>query len=261
MTNQAWSPAYPPPSDEPMAELDIPGPAAQRRWTILLRWLLLVPQYIVMAVLGIAVFVVTVVGWFAALVTGRLPDSIASFLAGYLVYETRVYAYSMLLVDAYPPFRFTAPEHPVQVEVRPGRLNRLAVLFRIILLIPAAIVESVVLSGWYAISFLIWLVALALGRMPNSLFEATAAAARYAMRLSAYVMMLTPAYPKRLFGDERIAAEQTPTGTRPLRLSTAARVLVVLFIVLGIGSYFFSGFGTSSDSSNDNSSRPVQVQV
>jgi Domain of unknown function (DUF4389) len=252
MTNQAWSPAYPAPSAEPMAELDIPGPTPQRRLTIFFRWLLLLPQFIVLAVLYLAAFFVTIAGWCAALVLGRLPDSIASFLTGYLNYETRVRASAMLLVDTYPPFGFDAPEHPVQVEVHPGELNRLAVFFRIILLIPAAIVSALVLSGWYTVSFIIWIIALILGRMPNLLFESSAAVLRYSMRLSAYVLMLTSAYPKRLFGDEDIPGRQTSTGTRPLGLSTGARVLVVVFMLLGIGSNVFSDSSWPHHSSNMN---------
>jgi hypothetical protein len=119
-----------------------------------------------------------------------------------------------LLTDRYPPFAFTAPEYPVQVELHPdGPLNRLAVLFRIILAIPAIVVASVVAAGWSALAFFSWLVVLILGRMPEPLFEATAAIVRYSMRLAAYFLMLTPAYPKRLFGDPPASVPATATAT------------------------------------------------
>ena len=47
-----------------------------------------------------------------------------------MAYSTRVYASLYLLVDSYPPFVFAAPESPVQVDLHPGGLNRLAALFR-----------------------------------------------------------------------------------------------------------------------------------
>ncbi len=72
-------------------------------------------------------------------------------------------------MDSYPPFGFAAPGSPVQVELRPGRLNRLAVLFRIILAIPAAVIAAVLTAGWRALSFFCWLVVLVLGRMPDPL--------------------------------------------------------------------------------------------
>jgi hypothetical protein len=120
-----------------LPELDIDPPARQRRLTVLLRLLLLIPQFIVLAVLGLAAFVVAVIGWFAALVLGRLPEWAATFLAGYLEYSTRVDSSESMLVDRYPPFSFPAPDYPVRIELRPGNLNRLAVLLRIFLIIPA----------------------------------------------------------------------------------------------------------------------------
>jgi hypothetical protein len=231
---QLWAPPPPPPNSEVLPELDLPAPQGQRRWTVLLRWLLAVPHFVVLAVLGFVGFFVVIAGWFAALVLGRLPGPIARYLTGLLIYQTRVHAYSMLLVDPYPPFAFDAPGYPVQVDIRPAELNRLAVLFRIVLMIPAAIVQSLLVSGWYALCFFFWLIALVLGRLPEPVFGATAATARYAMRLSAYVWMLTAAYPKRLFGDESPALVERRSAARPLLLSGGAKALLVAFLVLGV---------------------------
>ncbi|MCZ4610243.1 DUF4389 domain-containing protein [Streptomyces sp. Lzd4kr] len=221
--------------------LDVPAAARQRRWTVLLRWLLLLPQFVVVWLLSIAAFFVTVAGWFAALFLGRLPDGIFSFLASVLAYRTRVNASSMLLVDRYPPFSFSAPDHPVQIELRATPLNRLAVLFRLFLMIPAAIVNNLAQAGWFAVSWVFWLIGIVLGRLPAPVFAATAAVARYGMRFTAYVTMLTPAYPKRLFGDEPVPQDAVRSGTRPLLLDTVAKVLVVLFLLLGLAGHIVSG--------------------
>lgn len=239
-----WNP-HPPqaghPQSEHLPELDVPPPDRQRRWTVLLRFLLLLPQFIVTAILGIAAFFVTVIGWFAALFTGRLPAGIAEFLGGYLAYETRVTASAMLLVDHYPPFSFDGQGHPVRIELRPGELNRLAVLFRFVLLIPAAILTSILQYGLAAVCWVFWLVTLVLGRMPEPVFGAVAAVARFRMRYQAYTMMLTSAYPKRLFGDGPPVGQPlapapgaVPSATRPLLLAAGAKALVVLLIVLGV---------------------------
>lgn len=244
---------------ETLPELDIPPPARQRRLTVLVRWLLLIPQFIVLWVLGIVTFFAAIAAWFAALVLGRLPYWAAGYLSGYVAYSTRVSASLYLLTDRYPPFSFTQPGYPVQVELHPGGpLNRLAVLFRIILVIPAAIVASLVTAGWGALCFIIWLIVLIMGRMPEALFEASAATLRFSMRLSAYFLMLTPAYPKRLFGDPSgpDPAGPDPAGpsgagrsaTRPLRLATGGKVLLVVFIVFGLLACFSDSFGTSSGS-------------
>ncbi|MEV0322814.1 DUF4389 domain-containing protein [Streptomyces sp. NPDC050658] len=221
--------------------LDVPAPARQRRWTVLLRWLLLLPQFVVVALLSVAAFFVTVFGWFAALFLGRLPDAVFSFLGAVLAYRTRVAASSMLLVDRYPPFSFSAPDHPVRIELRPTPLNRLAVLFRLILLIPAAIVSNLALAGWFALSWVFWLIGIVLGRLPEPVFAATAAVARFGMRFTAYATMLTPAYPKRLFGDQPTPQEAPRSGTRPLLLGTPAKVLVVVFLLLGLAGHVTSG--------------------
>jgi hypothetical protein len=256
MAENTWATASPALSKEWLPVLDIPEPGDQRRLTVLLRWLLLIPHFIVLWLLSIVAFFVTVIGWFGALITGRLPEFAAQYLTGYLGYSTRVAASAMLLVDVYPPFALNAPlDYPVQIEVRPGTLNRLAVFFRLILMIPAAIVANLLTTGWYALSWIFWLIVLVLGRMPGPVFEATSAVARYGMRLSAYVSMLSSAYPKRVFGDETEAAAATAVGqapvsaTRPLLLSPGGKFLVVLFLLLGLLGGVFGSFGTSSGSS------------
>ncbi|WP_406064364.1 DUF4389 domain-containing protein [Streptomyces sp. NBC_01077] len=231
--------------------LDVPPPGQQRRWTVLLRWLLLLPQFIVVALLSFAAFFVTVAGWFSALVLGRLPDPIASFLGSVLAYQTRVTASATLLVDRYPPFAFDAPDYPVRIELRATPLNRLAVLFRLILMIPAAIISSLAQSGWFAISWVFWLIGIVLGRLPEPVFGATAAVVRYRMRLAAYATMLTPVYPKGFLGDDVAAAQPAYSATRPLRLSTGAQVLLWLFLLLGLAGHVTSGTIDYDDMGDD----------
>jgi hypothetical protein len=66
---------------------------------------------------------------------------------------------------------------------------------------PAQILASLVGAGFGLASFFIWLVVLVLGRVPGSLFDATTAMLRYAVRCYAYFWLLTAAYPWGLFGD------------------------------------------------------------
>lgn len=219
-------------------ELDIDPPERQRRLTVLLRWLILIPHMIILFLLGVVAFFVAITAWFAALVFGELPWWAIAYLGGYLDYWTRVWASQYLLIDSYPPFGFGAAGFPVQIELRPGELNRLAVAFRIFLAIPAIVVAALLDAGWHGLAFFCWLVVLILGRNPEPLFEATAAILRFTMRTLAYLMMLTSAYPKRLFGEERAVGEHV-SKTHPLRLHTPAKVLVVLFLIVG-------AFGTAT---------------
>lgn len=224
---------------------DVPEPGRQRRLTVLVRYLLLVPHFVVVLVLGIGAGFVLVIGWFGALFAGRLPQWAARYLTGYLGYATRVRAAAMLLVDRYPPFSLSQQdEYPVRIEVRPGTLNRWAVLFRAVLSIPAAIVTGLAAIGWYIASPIAWLVVLVLGRMPRALFEASAAVLRFRMRYSAYYYMLASAYPENLFGDAE-ASQPAVSATRPLLMSTAGKVLLALFLLLGLAYQVLSFTQTS----------------
>ncbi|MFE6866273.1 DUF4389 domain-containing protein [Kitasatospora sp. NPDC057692] len=232
--------------------LDLPAPGPQNRLTVLLRILLLIPQFVVVWVLSVVAFFVAVIGWFGALVLGRLPGFAADYLSSYVPYETRVTSYLLLTHDRYPPFAFRTPDYPVKVELRPGELNRLAVLFRLILVIPAAVVQGLLFAGWWVVGWISWLVVLILGRMPQALFEATAAVLRYRMRYMAYLLMLTPAYPKRLFGDEPGSEPGGPvSATRPLVLGGAGRGLLVAFLLLGLLSGATSSITASVTDEDD----------
>ena len=198
-------------------EVGFAGPARQRRATVAVRIILAIPQLICLAFARYAVLIVLVIGWFCALFTGRLPDSIAEFLAGYQQWEIRLSAYLLLLTDAYPPFGWRDTEYPVSVAVRPGRLNRFAVLFRVILALPAWLVWEVLAYGLGMIMmFIAWLIVLIMGRMPRPLHEAIAAIVRYWARLKGYWYMLTDVYPAGLFGDQ---PEPTPAGEAPSALA------------------------------------------
>jgi hypothetical protein len=192
-------------------------PAEQRRLTVLVRIILAIPHMIVLWVLGIAAEVVALICWFAALFSGRLPDGLAEFQVGYLRWATRFYAYLLLLTDVYPPFELADAQYPVRLRAQPGPLNRLAVLFRIILVIPAWIVSALLAYGLsFLVMFVTWLIVLIAGRMPRSLHEALAAAVRYQARVTGYFLMLTARYPGGLFGDpETSASGAGPAGGFP----------------------------------------------
>ena len=169
-------PQYPGGSDvygelrrEPEVQMDVQGLRPQRRWTVLIRLILAIPQLIILYLLLVAGFFVLIVGWFAALFTGRLPIGIRDFLIGILKYQVRVHGYLFLLVDEYPPFVFfEAPGYPIQAEVPEAtRLNPAAVFFRIILMVPGWIITSVVGEGAAVVSFFVWVIMLFTGVSPS----------------------------------------------------------------------------------------------
>jgi hypothetical protein len=102
---------YPSTDQEQYVTLDIPYPDAQRdlnRWLPLVKWLLAIPHYIVLAFLWLAALLVAIAAWFAVLFTGRFPRGMFEFIEGVLRWTNRVEAYMLLLAtDRYPPFRLS----------------------------------------------------------------------------------------------------------------------------------------------------------
>jgi hypothetical protein len=99
---------YPSTDQEQGLRLDYVYPDVPRdlnRFLPLVKWLLVIPHFIVLAFLWIAVFFVVIVAWFAILFTGRYPRGIFDFVEGVVRWGQRVVAYAFTLVtDRYPPF-------------------------------------------------------------------------------------------------------------------------------------------------------------
>ncbi len=97
-----------PSTDEQQAvhlELDYPDARELNRWLPLVKWILAVPHYIVLAVLGVAAVVCVVIAWFVIIFTGRYPRGLFDFVLGVHRWLLRVGAYMWLLItDKYPPF-------------------------------------------------------------------------------------------------------------------------------------------------------------
>ncbi len=78
------------------------------------------------------------------------------------------------------------------------------------------------------------------------------------MRYTAYLVMLTSAYPKQLFGDEPGSdPEGKVSATRPLVMSGAGRGLLVLFLVLGLASAVTSSVTTTVTGDDDDEVKNV----
>ena len=99
---------YPSTVDEQSVHLEFDYPDVQRdlnRWLPLVKWLLAIPHYIVLAILIAIGIVVWVIAWFAILFTGRYPQALFDYIVGVARWGMRVTAYASLLVtDVYPPF-------------------------------------------------------------------------------------------------------------------------------------------------------------
>jgi hypothetical protein len=123
------------------------------RWLWLVKWLLLIPHYVVLLFLGIAFVVVSVIAFFAILFTRTYPQSLFDFNVGVMRWGWRVsyYGYSALGTDRYPPFTLAeVPDYPARLEIEyPGELNRWLPLVKWLLAIPHLLVVAVFAgSSW-----------------------------------------------------------------------------------------------------------------
>jgi hypothetical protein len=75
------------------------------RWLPLIKWLLALPLYLVGIVYFIYAALLTLLGWFSILFTGKYPEVCAEGVVGTIAYWNRVVGYAFLLVtDEYPTF-------------------------------------------------------------------------------------------------------------------------------------------------------------
>ncbi len=212
-------------------------PPEQGRLSVLFRLILTLPLMVVMALMAIVAVVVLIISWFAALITGRVPEAFQDFLVGYLRMSLNIEAYYFLLVPKWPGLQFNAgPSNQVTLEIDHVELNRAAVLFRLILAIPAHLLQALVLGLYELYLFIMWLVGIFTKKTPVALHQTLALILRYSARTSAYYMLLTPTQPfEGVFGD---AAESGPSD-KPTGwvVVPSARTLLVLSMVAGVLIY------------------------
>jgi hypothetical protein len=83
-------------------ELHVDGPRRQNRWTVLFRLVLVVPAFFILAVYNLLLTVVALLGWFASLITGRMPTDLRNAGALVVGYLAQTYAYLLIVTDTYP---------------------------------------------------------------------------------------------------------------------------------------------------------------
>ncbi|WP_145982582.1 MULTISPECIES: DUF4389 domain-containing protein [unclassified Pseudonocardia] len=182
------------------------------RWLWLVKWLLLVPHIVVLAVLGAAVWVLTIAAFLAILVTGRYPRVLFGFNLGVIRWWWRVawYGYGGLGTDRYPRFALDdSPDDPARLDVAyPGSLSRGLVLvkwwllalphYAVLAFLVGAGGTGLARAGGGLLSLLVLFVAVLLlftGGYPAGLFGLVTGIDRWVLRVVAYAGLMTDAYP------------------------------------------------------------------
>jgi hypothetical protein len=213
------------------------------RWQWLVKWLLLLPHIIVLALLWTVFVVLTFAAGVAILVTGRYPRGLFDLNVGILRWTWRVtfYGYGVLGTDRYPPFSLDRRDHPAELEVvYPERLSRGLVLVKWwLLVLPHYLVVAVLTGGAMSWTFgtgadeswrlslgggLIGLLVLIAGvvllfraHYPQGLFDVVMGFNRWVYRVIVYAALMTDVYPPfRLdAGGEEPPVPPPPPATGP----------------------------------------------
>ena len=185
----------------------------------LIKWLLTIPHYFVLSILGFATVAVTVAAGLAILFTGHYPRSWFIYTVGVMRWHWRVgfYAYSALGTDRYPPFALGRADYPADLDVvYPERLSRGLVLVKWwLLVIPHMLIVGIITGGGAAfanaangnsdisvgftlLGLLVLFAAIGLlftGRYLPGLFALNVGLNRWVYRVASYVLLLRDEYP------------------------------------------------------------------
>jgi len=194
-------PPPPPPvaaaaSDYPV-HLDIDHQDDYSRFMPLIKWLLAVPHYLALIVLGIGAFFVVIISFFAVLFTGRYPQGMFDYVVGVHRWALRVVAYTDLMVDPYPPFTLDDdPSYPVRFDIEyPEFVNRWRPLIHWLLVIPYAIVAYLVYTLGRILVFFAFFTILFARTYPEGMFDIVRISLRWLARASAYENWMVTRYP------------------------------------------------------------------
>jgi hypothetical protein len=193
------------------------GPPSRLLW--LVKWLLLVPHVLVLIPLWIGFLLLSLVALVAIVVTGRYPRWIFDYNVGVMRWGWRVtyYGYGVLGTDRYPPFTLAdVPDYPARLEIEyPERLHRGLALVKWLLAVPHLVILGILFGGggWLSsqagneawlwggggvVGVLVLVSAILLtitGEQPRSLQGVILGFNRWALRVAAYVALMTDRYP------------------------------------------------------------------
>lgn len=175
------------------------SPAVDRnRLTVFFRFIMVIPHLIWGSFYGIGAFVVTFLAWFAIIFTGRYPEGMYDFVAGFVRFYTRLTGYMYLVTDEFPPFDGGEhPEYPVQANIPPPpeNLSRLTTGLRMFLLIPVYILQYVFTIWIQVVAIAFWFVAVFAGKTSPGLIDAVRFPMAFNTRSYAYWLLLTDGFP------------------------------------------------------------------
>jgi hypothetical protein len=178
-------------------------PEKVANWRPLVNWLLAIPHFIVLYGIGIVSNAAAIIGWFAIVFTGRLPEGLGKIQALYIRYYTRTQVYTAFMREEYPPFSFDAsaadpgddPRIRVDLGIETEDRNRLTTAFRWILVLPHALILGFLGIAVFFVSVLAFFAVLFTGKWPPGMRDFALGFGRWLVRFAAYALLLTDDYP------------------------------------------------------------------
>ena len=165
-----------------------------------LRWLVLIPNLIVLWFGAVGLVLSLFVSWLLVLVLGRQP--FARFYRWFFTYEARVLAWGFFLVGPLPPFLGTPDDYPVKVTMPVDRpINRLwgipwlGIVIRSVLVIPHWIVVLIIGVAAYLVAFVAWIPILLNGRAPQIAYAVFGGLIRQQVRIYSWYLLCPVSYP------------------------------------------------------------------
>lgn len=232
-------PPVEPPRGGSSIRLVVQRPERLSRGLLFVKWLLVVPAFVVVALYGIAVFVTTFLAFWAILLTGRYPPELFNFSRSYMGMYARTVAYfPLLLTDQYPlsEKRLRASEAAVWYEVdHPEGLSRFRLLLKLLTFLlyvvfllttlPILLMVVAAIPAWFAILFT--------GRYPAGLFRFVVSLMQWTARVVGWQYLMRDEW--SLFGDTRKVS--IPVGVGAL-------------LSVGLGALLWIGSLTAESESN-----------
>jgi len=168
---------------------------------ILIKEIMAIPHIVLLALVGIWVYICQLWLWIPVLFGGKYNDYGMKLNTGYLRWSLRLYAWVVGLTDKYPPFGFGG-EHPVDFQIQvPEHSNRFWAIPAIgmgvkeIILIPHIVALYIMVFVLEVCHLVIWIPVLFTGKYPQWGRQLNAGVLAWSARVGAYFLGLTDKYP------------------------------------------------------------------
>jgi hypothetical protein len=183
-------------------QLDFQADTHITRWRPLVQWLYAIPHLMIAGALRSLREILTLISFFTVLFTKQIPRPLFDVIVMTYRYEWRAMSYALFMHEDYPPFDFELSSEDDGIEPHtslrlsyPDDLARWKPLYKWFLAIPQYFVLAglfiaaclAVVAGFFAVVFT--------AEYPQGIRDFLVNAYRYALRVEAYVGLLTDRYP------------------------------------------------------------------